>query len=230
MLIQSNTKQLPFPDNSIDHIYTDPPYLGTLLDCYRWLAIEAARVLRPGGFLMAMLGGSYKNQIFRFFDDAGLKYFWDYSFRMQGAQTGIVWKHSPAGNKPIVIRTKSMLIYSKGPAISRTGTADLVDALDSGQNWKKFHYWGQSVQVARYYLDCFTSEGDLICDPFVGGGSTVIAADLLNRRFIGCDLDRSALLATRSNINNDPSPMPVDSLFAGQLVENGSKTYFEVTR
>lgn len=190
MLVQSDTKRLPFADNSLDLIFADPPYLKSFLPCYEWLANESARVLKPGGFVLAMLGGSYKNHIFRYFDAAGLAYYWDYSFRMQGAQTGIVWKHSPIGNKPIVIRTKSVLAYSRGEAISRTGTADLVDALDSGQNWKRFHRWGQSVQVARYYIDCFTAEGDLVCDPFVGGGSTAIASRLLKRRFVGCDLDR----------------------------------------
>lgn len=161
------------------------------------------------------------------FDEAGLTYYWDYSFRMQGAQTGIVWKHSPAGNKPIVIRTKSMLIYSKGKSISRTSTADLVDALDGGQNWKRFHRWGQSAAVARYYIDCFTSEDDLICDPFIGGGSTALACQMINRRFVGCDLDPAALLMSRANINGDAVAMPDNSLFFGLDVPDGQKTYME---
>lgn len=227
-LIQSTTQRLPFADGSIDHIYTDPPYLRSFLDCYRWLANEAARVLKPGGFVMAMLGGSYKNQIFKFFDEAGLTYYWDYSFRMPGAKSGIVWKHEAGGNKPIIIRTKSVLVYSKGPSISRTGTADLIDALDSGQNWKRFHRWGQSAAVARYYLDCFTAEGDLICDPFLGGGSTALAATMTNRRFVGCDLDPLALRASLANINGDAVAMPADSLFAGVEVGNGSRTYMEM--
>ena len=228
MILQSDIRKLPFADCSIDHIYSDPPYGRDALDCYHWLANEAARILKPGGFVMAMLGGSYKNQIFKFFDEAGLTYYWDYSFRMQGAQTGIVWKHSAGGNKPIVIRTKSVLIYSKGPSISRTGTADLVDALDSGQNWKQFHRWGQSAAVARYYIDCFTAEGDLVLDPFVGGGSSALGAMMINRRFAGCDIDPLALKASLANINGDAVAMPEGSLFAGVEVGNEQKTYMEL--
>ena len=232
MLIQSHTRRLPFADSSIDHIYTDPPYLKKHLDCYLWLASEAARVLRPGGFLMAMLGGSYKNQVFRYFDDAGLDYFWDYSFLMGGSKTGIVWKNhptdNPAGNKPIVVRTKSILIYSKGRALPRTGTQDLIDVLDSGENWKQFHVWGQSVGVARYYLDCFTHEGQLICDPFIGGGSTALACRIINRRFVGCDLDRSALLASQNNLDGQVLPMPDGSMFAGVRINGYKEPLFDL--
>ena len=233
MLIQSNIRQLSFADGTINHIYTDPPYLKSELDCYRWLASEAARVLRPGGFVMAMVGGSYKNQILRYFDDAGLIFYWDYSFLMGGSRTGIVWKNPPTGNpqraaKPVVVRTKSILVYSKGAALSRTCTHDLVDVLDSGQNWKAFHVWGQSVGVARYYLNCFTSDGDLVLDPFVGGGSTAIACRLINRRFVGCDLNRSALRASRDHINDAPVPMPYGSMFANVNVSNGRKTFMEM--
>jgi len=232
MLIQSNIRQLPFADGTINHIYTDPPYLKSELNCYRWLASEAARVLRPGGFVMAMLGGSYKNHVFRYFDDAGLIFYWDYSFLMGGPKTSIVWKNHPTdnpdGNRPIVVRTKSILAYSKDAALSRTGTHDLVDVLDSGQNWKAFHVWGQSVGVARYYLNCFTSEGDLVCDPFIGGGSTAIACRLTNRRFVGCDLNWPALLASRDHMNDASVPMPSGSMFANVNVSNGRKTFMEM--
>ncbi len=228
MLVHGTAARIPLADNSIDHIYSDPPYSRGFLPCYQWLANEASRVLKPGGFLMVMLGGSYKNIIYRYLDEAGLSYYWDYSFKMKGAQTGIVWKHSPNGNKPIVIRTKSMLVSSKGKAISRTGTVDLVDALDSGQNWRRFHKWGQSVMVARYYIDCFTYEGQLIYDPFVGGGSTGLACSLINRRFLGSDLDPYALLLSRKYIAGEESPMPDDSLFAGINISLGTKTYLEM--
>ncbi len=228
MLVHGTVARIPIADNSIDAIFTDPPYSHSYLNCYKWLASEAQRILKPGGFLMAMLGGSYKNVIFRYLDDAGLTYYWDYSFKMNGAQTGIVWKHSKGGNKPIVIRTKSMLIYSNGKSISRTGTVDLVDALDSGQNWQRFHKWGQSVMVARYYIDCFTSEGQLIYDPFIGGGSTGLACSLINRRFLGSDLDPYALLLSRDLIGGKESPMPDESLFAGMNINLGMKTYLEM--
>ncbi len=82
--------------------------------------------------------------------------------------------------------------------------------------------------VARYYIDCFTSEGQLIYDPFIGGGSTGLACSLINRRFLGSDLDPYALLLSRDLIKGKGSPMPDETLFAGMNVNLGIKTYLEM--
>jgi len=36
-------------------------------------------------------------------------------------------------------------------------------------------------------IECATNEGDIVLDPFVGGGTTIAVADRLNRRWIGID-------------------------------------------
>jgi predicted methyltransferase len=41
------------PDNSVDLIFTDPPYLKEFLPLYEWLAETAERILKPGGWLFA---------------------------------------------------------------------------------------------------------------------------------------------------------------------------------
>jgi DNA modification methylase len=46
----------------------------------------------------------------------------------------------------------------------------------------------------------FTKPGDLIADPFLGGGTTGIVALSLGRRFVGCDIDPAAIDATRSRL------------------------------
>jgi predicted methyltransferase len=42
-------------DESSDLIFTDPPYLREHLHLYDWLAREASRMLKPGGFLKSIL-------------------------------------------------------------------------------------------------------------------------------------------------------------------------------
>ncbi|PWI47670.1 hypothetical protein CEE45_10410 [Candidatus Heimdallarchaeota archaeon B3_Heim] len=46
-------------------------------------------------------------------------------------------------------------------------------------------------------IKIFTQEGDRICDPFVGGGTTGLEAMLLNRQFIGYDINPFAILVSR---------------------------------
>lgn len=204
MIVQGNVNRLPFADNSIQLIFSDPPYLRQFLHCYEWLAKESARILRPGGFVLAMCGGSYINKIFRFFDDADLDFYWKYENGMTGGNAGVVWKHSADGistkHKPITVRSKSILAYSKGYALSRTGTCGWYEG--NGKD-KVYHEWGQDVESARYYIDCFSAEGDLVLDPFLGGGTTFAACRLINRRFVGADVDPVALNTTRLRLANE---------------------------
>ena len=200
--MQLTAERLPLADNSINLIFTDPPYLREFVHTYKWLAGEAKRVLKPGGFVLAMCGGAYINQIFGYFDNAGLDYYWKYENGMTGGNAGVVWKHSPDGDnakhKPITIRSKSILAYSKGRALSRTGTCGWYEG--NGKS-KVYHPWGQDVESARYYIDCFSDKGDLILDPFLGGGATAEACRLINRRFVGGDIDWRCAVTSRDRIN-----------------------------
>jgi site-specific DNA-methyltransferase (adenine-specific) len=45
-------------------------------------------------------------------------------------------------------------------------------------------------------IECSTNEGDIVLDPFVGGGTTVAVADKLNRKWIGIDQSVMAIKVT----------------------------------
>lgn len=202
MIIRCNTQDLPIADNSIDMIFSDPPYVKHLLETYHWLADEAARVLKPGKFVAAMCGGMALNKIMRWFDEADLTFYWLYQLKMTATGAGIVWVH---GNRrmPISTRTKHVLVYSKGKAVSRTATVGLFTAGGADKRW---HHWGQDINSHRYYIDCFSQKGDVILDPMGGGGTTKAACDLLGRRCIIGDLDPAAISTMRQRFNPLASP------------------------
>lgn len=74
-------------------------------------------------------------------------------------------------------------------------------------------------------LTDFTNPGDLICDPFMGGGTTGVAAVKLGRRFIGIEKNQkwfdvacdriSRALREPSMFVAMPKPAKQESLFAG---------------
>lgn len=197
MIIRLDTQYLPLQNESVDMIFSDPPYVKDQIHTYQWLANEAVRVLKPGKFIAVMCGGMALNDIMRWFDSAGLDFYWLYQLGMTATGAGIVWRHGNR-NVPISTRTKHVLVYSKGKSLARCATVGLYWA---GGVDKKWHHWGQDIDSHRYYIDCFSKLGDLVLDPMVGGGTTAEACHLLGRRWIVGDIDPVAIETTKTRMS-----------------------------
>ncbi|MDR0546332.1 MAG: hypothetical protein LBG77_01885 [Dysgonamonadaceae bacterium] len=55
-------------------------------------------------------------------------------------------------------------------------------------------------ELLKRIIECCTREGDLVLDPFVGGGTTVAVADKLNRKWIGIDQSIMAIRVTEMRL------------------------------
>ncbi|MDR1484070.1 MAG: hypothetical protein LBT09_04520, partial [Planctomycetaceae bacterium] len=53
-------------------------------------------------------------------------------------------------------------------------------------------------------IKCASNEGDLVLDPFLGGGTTAIVADRLNRRWVGIDQSVQAVKVTDLRFQQHP--------------------------
>lgn len=56
---------------------------------------------------------------------------------------------------------------------------------------QKEHPTAKPIELAMHFIRLHTKEGDLVLDPFMGGGSTGVAAKRLGRKFIGIEIDPS---------------------------------------
>ena len=54
-------------------------------------------------------------------------------------------------------------------------------------------------------IRCATNEGDIVLDPFVGGGTTVVVAEKLNRQWIGIDQSVAAVKISEFRLYKDSS-------------------------
>ncbi len=63
------------------------------------------------------------------------------------------------------------------------------DIAKTPQEVKLHHPAMFPIELCRRLLEIYTKKGDLIIDPFVGSGSTIIAAQELGRRGIGVDIN-----------------------------------------
>jgi DNA modification methylase len=176
------------PDNSIDLIFTDPPYPKEYLSLYEWLGQEAKRVLKPNGFLLVYTGGFHKDAVMDYMRNH-LAYFWDYIIMHPGGNT-VIWPRLTQS------RYKSILAYTKDKGMPRHRVLSAYTSLQD----KSHHIWGQDVGPARYYIDCFSRPGDLVWEPFVGGGTTLVVCKQLHRNCIGFEIDPVAYETTKKRL------------------------------
>ncbi len=78
------------------------------------------------------------------------------------------------------------------------------------------------ILLLERIIEIATEENDLILDPFCGSGTSLVAARLLNRQFIGIDISESAVDLTKKRLAN---PLKSNS----NLLEKGEESYLEKT-
>lgn len=56
-------------------------------------------------------------------------------------------------------------------------------------------------QIVRNVILKYSKEGDIVLDPMVGGGTTLIECKILNRKGIGIDINLNSIEQTKRNLN-----------------------------
>ena len=57
-----------------------------------------------------------------------------------------------------------------------------------------------TVDLALEYINKYTNEGDIVYDPFVGSGTTLLASSILRRRGYGTDINHIAILIAKGKL------------------------------
>ena len=66
---------------------------------------------------------------------------------------------------------------------------------------KNIHPATFPISLAKKVISLFTHEGELVLDPFVGSGTTLLASEDLNRNAIGFDLKEDYVNLSKSRLN-----------------------------
>ena len=168
-----------FEDNSIDHIFTDPPYKKEFLPLWSDLSSVAARVLKPGGYCICY-SGTYHLQDYINRLSEHLEYYWQFILLHKG-----VWQRIQ--NRCLTTGYKPLLVFYKPPYTKPL--KDTWDIIEGTGTEKGLHEWAQAEGEAREILNRLTSEGELILEPFAGSGTILKACQKTLRRAIGIDDD-----------------------------------------
>jgi len=177
------------PDASVDLIFTDPPYDRKAIELYDGLGEFAARVLRPGGSLIAYVGHIQLPDVLTDLSKH-LRYWWTCGCFHAEAKARMTEYGIVAGWKPIVWFVKE----TRGD--KQTFITDVV----TGAREKSHHDWQQAVSEARYFIDLLTQPDDFVVDPFCGGGTTPVACIESGRKWASFEIDEANFSNASSRI------------------------------
>ena len=181
-----------FRSCSVDFVLTDPPYLAHY--CSRdgrtvandsdgaWLKpafAEIFRVLRRDSFCVSFYGWHQADKFLAAWREAG--------FRLAGHLT--FTKRYPSAERFLRYQHENAYLLAKGNPPQPTQR--IPDVLEWKYSGNKLHPTQKPLCVLTPLIQCFSRLGDIVLDPFCGSGSTLVAAQIERRRFVGIELDAS---------------------------------------
>ncbi len=199
--------------NSVDLVLTDPPYavsrktgfssvkngvqrFAVSMDFGEWdhqqidlaaFADETYRVMRRGGTVIVWYDLWKISHVYDALAGVGFK-----MLRL------IVWNKT----NPVPLNSRcTYLSNSREMAVVgvKGGSPTFNGAYDSGNysypiprhGGKRIHPTQKPLDLFRELVRKHSSPGDLVIDPFLGSGTTAVAALQEDRQFAGCDIDES---------------------------------------
>jgi site-specific DNA-methyltransferase (adenine-specific) len=189
------------PDAQVDLIVTDPPYgvrykdrngrtianddapervLGAFSDLYR--------LLKPDSLCVSFYGWTQVDAFFRAWRSAG--------FRPVGH---IVWvKEYASGAGFLRYRHEQAFVLAKGrPPIPARPLDDIQPWVYSGNG---DHPTQKAVRILTPLIEAFSRPGQVVLDPFAGSGSTLVAAMVAGRQYLGIELEEKYCDVARNRL------------------------------
>ena len=217
------------PDESIDLVVTDPPYeslekhraIGTTTRLKHskassndWFAIfpnarfpelfaEVYRVLKRNTHFYLYCDPETMFVAKPLAEEAGFK-FWK----------PLIWDKRNIGmGYHYRARYECILFFEKGKRkLNNLGTADILEhpRINGGYPAEK------PPQISTVLIEQSTQPGELVIDPFMGSGSSGVAAATIGRHFLGNDLCKEAVDITRSRLLEIGAKEPLVPVSAAQ--------------
>jgi adenine-specific DNA-methyltransferase len=188
------------PAASVDFVLTDPPYLVRykdrsgrtiqndnapgVLDAFT----DVYRALKPNTLCVSFYGWNRVDAFFAAWKAAGFTPVGHivFSKTYASAQRFVRYQH------------ESAYVLAKGrPEMPAAPISDVLPWHYSGNH---SHPTEKSVDTLRPIVEAFSKPGDVILDPFAGSGSSLVAAALLGRNYLGIELEAQYCDLTRRRL------------------------------
>lgn len=231
------------PDASVDLILTDPPYnlsnysTGNIKlswrkdinnDVANWDKIEFKpadwvkefkRILKPSGNIFGFTSYNLIGKWHEAFDSE----FDTFQFMVWHKKNPV-----PKFRRAGFLNSCELIVcmWDKGHTWNFTNQKDMHNFIETpicmGIERVKnpFHPTQKPISVLEHIIKIASKEGDIVFDPFMGVGSTGVAALNLNRKFIGIEIDDKYLKATEKRLSEHRTNISIESLIKEKIVLN----------
>lgn len=184
-------------NGSVGAVVTDPPSVMITLD-QEWAVRQVSRALLPGGAFIIIC------------DDPFSASEWDNAIRITNspldpmAQLAVLWDTaSTSRNRNFNSLFSTVRWYVKRgnrPAFNDERPSIFSNVLVARRVplEHRDHMAQKPIELTNFLISTLTIPGQLVVDPFCGTGSTLVSAALLERPFVGGDIDPAMVeIATR---------------------------------
>lgn len=223
------------PDDSVDLVVTDPPYNVSQKADAQWLGrsirkdfgewdygfdpkpflAELKRVLKPEGQIYVFCSTRQIPEYMAVFEES-----WFFRNLLVWSKTNPV----PRLSKTNWLHANEYILYAINEKVKLNkmtfnfpGQAEMKNLFVTpslqgrerlrDSSGKTLHPTQKPLSVLKRLIAASSRPGDVVLDPFMGVGSTAVAALQLGLRFLGCDLDTEYVAQARMRIAKEGQKM-----------------------
>ncbi len=208
------------PDGSVDLILTDPPYLMKLKPQRKNAKFHGVQIQNDNnaewvdGFFSEVARVLKNNSVAFIF----CNHFCIADFILSAKKVNLdlknhlIWDkcHFGIGNnwRPI---HESILVFTNGKFKTVSKNNKTILSYKKVYHSKSVHPTQKPIDLLEHLISESDLSGDVVCDPFMGSGSTMIACLNTNRKGIGIELDKHYFDIAQKRINEHQAAL--DAVF-----------------